>query len=391
MDANEIQNDIINSSLLKVETLEKKYEIVLKQYEVAYNNYMSALKTNETNVCSQYNLDSKNISKECYDKIWADQGCLSSVPESDNVWLKEQTLSGLVKDSFMWATNTDEKHVSGCYGKVTDYVAITEPVYPNKPIFTSLPGRSWWGTKSVTEGSVETMEECESMCAANIKCTGATFNPEKRYCWAREGDAGITPGQQDDYAIISTEKASLIALQSLNSQLIALNDEIMAEIKNASPKVEVQTEEQHKKNEELLSYYNKLLVQKKVIAENVAEVDALNSENGEDALQAEYALMSYRVWMLITVIILIICWQTMMGTSVPSVFIMSLLVCLTLLIVLTVLKFSLVSVNIFATLGLVLLSCVLLALTFSLSSIYGVVTLGVLLLGGMLMNVHRIV
>ena len=76
MNSNEIQNDKIKSTLIKVETLQKEYEVTLQQYQEAGKNYITSLQTESSNPCSNYQKDSTGISQECYNKIWADQGSL---------------------------------------------------------------------------------------------------------------------------------------------------------------------------------------------------------------------------------------------------------------------------------------------------------------------------
>ena len=45
----EIQNDKINSALIKLETLQKEYEVTLQQYQEAGKNYITALQSNDNN------------------------------------------------------------------------------------------------------------------------------------------------------------------------------------------------------------------------------------------------------------------------------------------------------------------------------------------------------
>ena len=123
---NEIQNDKINSALIKIEALQKEYEVTLQQYQEAGKNYITALQNAPSNSCKDYTKDSTSISQECYDKIWKDQGCLTQAPSADSDWSKSQTLDGLVNDSYLWATLTDEDHRKGCYGDSTSYTTNTE-------------------------------------------------------------------------------------------------------------------------------------------------------------------------------------------------------------------------------------------------------------------------
>ena len=209
-----INNDTINNAILKIQTLEKEYDIYSKQYQEAYKNYINLLNTS-SNPCEKYKLESKGVSQECYNKIWTDQKCTTPAFTIGD-WHNDQTYDGLVNDSYLWATLTDTQHREGCYGTTTDYNTNSEPTYSLGKEFTELPGRTWWGTHGIKEGAASTKEECISMCASDSKCTGATFNPVKRYCWARGGDGSVSAGLSDDNALIPKLKGIVLILNQLN-------------------------------------------------------------------------------------------------------------------------------------------------------------------------------
>jgi len=268
MDVNEIQNDKINSSLIKIEKLEKKYEVVLKQYQEAVNNYIDTLQTDDART------------------------------------------------------------------------------------FTSLPGRAWWGSSGVKEASVETEAECETMCASDINCTGATFNPVKRYCWTRGGDASISPGTTDDTAIIPSKKSALIVMQGLNTRLIKLNEEVLQEMQNSSQQVEEQQTNKDNTNTKLLDSYQQLMEQKGEIEQQMSEYVSIEENNNADALYVQQANVSYRAWVLITMIIVLICVKQMIGptNSIPAIISFWTI----LLILMVILTFSLSTSAGFMTWGLLI-------------------------------------
>ena len=71
----------INNAIIKVASLEKEYDVVLKQYQEAYKNYINKLKSSSDNPCENYKLESKGISQECYNKIWSDQMCTTQAQD----------------------------------------------------------------------------------------------------------------------------------------------------------------------------------------------------------------------------------------------------------------------------------------------------------------------
>ena len=274
MNSNEIQNDKINSTLIKVEALQKEYEVTLQQYQEAGQNYITELQPETSNPCSIYQNNSTNISQACFDKIWADQGCLVPSPG----WAKNQTLDYLVKDSFQWASIDDKFHRKICYGDSTNYTKNTSPVYPNKIKFTALKGRTWWGQSGLSEGPITTQKECENMCVNSDKCSGATFNPVKKYCWTRTGDSSLTVGRDDDYALITQQKAAMSVMKQLNQKLLDLNQEINSELKIINPEVEQQYKEKNQKQLKLSLSYNQLLEQKVEIDKQLQEYYSIHQE-----------------------------------------------------------------------------------------------------------------
>ena len=67
-----LNTDEAKQILIEIGTLEKEYDVLFAQYDIAFETYKNALLTNP---CIRYKLDDTNISNECYKKIWSDQGC----------------------------------------------------------------------------------------------------------------------------------------------------------------------------------------------------------------------------------------------------------------------------------------------------------------------------
>jgi hypothetical protein len=336
---NEIQNDKIKSTLMKVETLQKEYEVTLQQYQEAGKNYISSLQTVSSNPCANYQKDSTGISQACYDKIWADQGCTTTqTVNASTDWAKSQTLDGLVNDSYLWATLTDDTHRKGCYGDSTNYTTNTSPVYPNTSVFTALKGRTWWGTGGLSEGTVNSQEECENMCANSSQCSGAVFNPVKRYCWTRTGESGITVGRDDDYALITQQKAALSVMKYLNERLLDLNNQIKDALQSINPEVREQYEEKNQKQQQLNSSYNQLLEQKIELDKQLQEYYSVEQEETNQSIYVNQQNVSFRFWVLITCLVLLITIKRIFGAASPPI---SMTIWLLIIIVLIILSYSL--------------------------------------------------
>ena len=282
---NSVQNEKIQATLIKVQALQQEYEVTLQKYQEAGQNYIAALQYNTVNPCSKYKKDSK-----------------------------------------------------GCYGNSTNYSTKTSPVYPdtsNASYFTALKGRSWWGNAPISEGPASTQEECETMCANSDKCSGATFNPVKRYCWTRSGDGNLTTGQDDDYALISKQQEALLLMKTLNDKLLDLNNQIASEFIN--PEVKQQDIDKNVKQQQLNVSYQKLLNQKIEIDKQLQEYYSINQDEMNQTLYTNSQNVSLRFWVLITCLVLLVTIKQLVGSGSPP---FSITIWLFIIIVLIILTYT---------------------------------------------------
>ena len=316
-----------------------------------YSTKTSPVYPNSYNPCANYTKDSIGISQYCYNKIWTDQGCITPEQNVNNGYLNKQTFDGVVNDSYQWATLTDDNHRKGCYGNSTNYSTKTSPVYPdtsdtstnknnnnNTSYFSALKGRSWWGTAPLSEGGASTQEECETMCANSDKCSGATFNPVKRYCWTRTGDGSITTGEDDDYALISHQQEALSVMKVLNNKLLDLNNQISSELSNINPEVKQQDVDKNVKQQQLNISYQKLLNQKIEIDEQLQEYYSINQDEINQSSYTNSQNVSLRFWVLITCLVLLVTIKQFVGSGSPP---FSITIWLFIIIVLIILTYTL--------------------------------------------------
>lgn len=175
-DSQNNQNNNTESITIKLASLEKEYQILLEQYEVAQNNYIANLNSSDTN---------------------------------------------------------------------NDFV--------------SLQSRTFWGTYGLKEGKTTNESDCKSMCLSDTKCTGATYNPAKQYCWTRGGESSVTVGQSDDYALIPQLRQNVVELSSLNERLLDINKQITQLLNQLYPIAKSEVEMKNQKQKELDKYYGHLL------------------------------------------------------------------------------------------------------------------------------------
>ncbi len=172
--------------------------------------------------------------------------------------------------------------------------------------FTSLPGRSWWGTGGLAEGPATTEKECEDMCTSSAQCSGATFNPVKRYCWTRSGDSGLSVGQENEYALITQEKEALVMMKFVNDQLLDLNLAITQEFQNITPEVKEQNDEKNEQQQKLVASYEKLREHKIELDRQLGEYHLVKEEQESQLLYTNQQNIHLRFWIFVTCIMVII-------------------------------------------------------------------------------------
>jgi len=185
----------------------------------------------------------------------------------------------------------------------------------NESEYTVLDSRLWMGTGRLDAGIVNTESECWDMCAKNPECSGAVFNNSNSYCFTRSGDSGLIASPSGDMlsAILPTLKANNIVLQSLNDRLVQLTEQINEEIKKLSPTVlKIDTQKTYQQDI-LTNTYTKLLDEKKKLQDDIMEYDTLNHTNSNYEIELHQENMMYRIWVLITIIVIIFLISQLFG------------------------------------------------------------------------------
>jgi len=100
----------------------------------------------------------------------------------------------------------------------------------NANALTSIPNSTFWGTAGISSSNVSSVAQCSALCSKTPGCSGATYNTtnnSQNNCWLRSGNGIIIAGTNGQYAIVSQSKEYLLTLQTLNSQLIDVNQKII--------------------------------------------------------------------------------------------------------------------------------------------------------------------
>lgn len=104
------------SITMDLEVLQRKYSNLLLQYKQSVTDYVNYLNLQSQQPCGEYTSNSKGVNQKCYEYIWEKSGCTTTGKvNASSDWAKNQTLNGLIYDSFLWSTMKDYLHRTGCY------------------------------------------------------------------------------------------------------------------------------------------------------------------------------------------------------------------------------------------------------------------------------------
>jgi hypothetical protein len=223
--------------------------------------------------------------------------------------------------------------------------------------FTAFPNNSFWGTDKLKEGSVSSQKQCEDMCSSDPKCSGATYNPDKGYCWARVGDGtlSVSVNGTSDIALLPNIKACMVTLKSLNKRLLEINQQITTAIANSSPQMGTQEAENQQKGDQLHKYYAQLLAERLQMDKMMETNDTINSEYENQTLVVNQANGSLRFWTVVACVLVIIVLNQMRGKQATFASIFWLLV----MISLVVLSFSISTISGFTVWIIIILIIIL--------------------------------
>ena len=228
--------DKINSTMLRLKTLEIEYELVMKRYEETYKTYINSLNSNDS----------------------------------------------------------------------------------SKIEYNYINGSTYWGTAGLEEKPLTTQEECSALCSSNPQCTGATFNPDKRYCWTRMGEGEVTAGQDADVAIIQKSRNILSQLKFLNTRLVNLNSEIKIALNELKTPALEEMNAKDEKKVYLNNLSSKLEKERLQLTKMMNEYTTLNESYDQSNLFTTQKNVQFRYWFLLASIVLLITLKKMVNPASAS-------------------------------------------------------------------------
>jgi hypothetical protein len=188
------------------------------------------------------------------------------------------------------------------------YNTTIEPNYNlEKPPLTSVQGTTFWGTTPINQINGGSLEDCVASCSKTTNCTGATYNQYDHgqpICWLRGGDGSITSGLGGDYAIVPKSKELLQIVNSINTELTSLNQEIQSKIKDATTMYGSQSHQRSSQNSTLIIQNEQLQKEREIVNKTLQKYETLDNVQNESSL---YITKNYYIFYILVFIAIIGC------------------------------------------------------------------------------------
>uniref|UniRef100_A0A6C0EPK1 Apple domain-containing protein n=1 Tax=viral metagenome TaxID=1070528 RepID=A0A6C0EPK1_9ZZZZ len=202
----------------------------------------------------------------------------------------------------------------------TNYLSQSQQ---NDRTFTSIQGKSYWGTGPIAGQSVysdiSAVNLCQAMCAENSNCSGATYKPNVNgvaQCFLRSGESETIPSGDNDYAVVPLDMFYLIQLKDLNNQLTQANNQILNIIKTRGEELySSQVNNRFIQSNSLEENYNQLIQEREKIEALMRNFNDLNEEQNDTNISINQNYYSYIFLLLIAILCVYILIRVSSGSS----------------------------------------------------------------------------
>lgn len=159
---------------------------------------------------------------------------------------------------------------------------------------------------SVTDLSTNDISGCQAICQSLSNCTGATFDSENGNCWTYSGKYTISNGKDTDYVMFPLSTQLLMQLQTYNSQLLNLNNQILTTLKNTQPVLNEEIELNNIAQLNAIGYKERLLLQQQEILKLLEEqADYTQNENDTYKVVSSY-YTQYKISVFVIILLLVL-------------------------------------------------------------------------------------
>ena len=183
--------------------------------------------------------------------------------------------------------------------------------------YVVLPGKIYTGTE-ISKNTNSSISQCEASCSANKSCTGASFNSINNTCTLQGGNGILAKSAQNDNAIITKMKEQIINLETINNQMIEINNQITNTYKLLNPLISTYQIKLDTNENDLSTQNSLLLSEREKIKKLLDEYNDINQNNINQTLFVEQTNSSYYLWFIICIISIILVIKTVFFPNIQS-------------------------------------------------------------------------
>jgi hypothetical protein len=181
----------------------------------------------------------------------------------------------------------------------------------------NVPNSTFWGATTLSTSNASTVDKCSALCSNTPSCTGATFNVTnntQNNCFLSGGDGMVIGGSATQYAIIPKAKQYLITLETLNSQLISTNSQIIQFFQTNKSVFASQDNERVQKYNLLKENYAKLEEQRLEILNKLLDYQTIEEKQHEGELIVKKNYYNYVLLLFIALLCFLILSKTVINS-----------------------------------------------------------------------------
>ena len=181
-----------------------------------------------------------------------------------------------------------------------------------------IPNNEFWGTEALSSSTIPSVPQCKALCATTSGCSGATYNTPTKLCSLRSGDGSLVPASSDSYALLPEETYLLLNMQSINNQLIEINQQILNKTTIGETIFDGEYSQRQIKAKELLQNYVMLNEERDKINSMISDFENLNQDEIDGNISINKNYYSFILLLILSVVLIVILYMFTGSSSTNS-------------------------------------------------------------------------
>lgn len=189
---------------------------------------------------------------------------------------------------------------------VANYTNLIQQQSTTPPPLMTIPNNAFWGTADISSNIIPTVYQCKALCATTSGCSGATYNTTTQTCSLRSGEGSLVPSASNLLALIPEETYLLLNMQSINAQLIQINQEILNKTTEGETVFNSEYTERQTQAGELVKNYIMLTAEKNKINGMINEFENLNQEEIDGNITISKNYYSFVLLLILSIALIVL-------------------------------------------------------------------------------------